>query len=133
MTFSDDLKRFNVTLERRERFIFTNVVDECFRSIVEGSEITGAPGQPVGQYGPGYNNHGLGGNLKASWQKWYDSKTVANIATNVRYAPYIEQGGNSRGAFQLRSAVGGWHSVGLTVSNFDRIVAAVTQQVAPND
>jgi hypothetical protein len=45
---------------------------EAQRSIVEGSELTGAPGQPVDT-----------GFLKGSWSRWYDSPTKQTIGTNV--------------------------------------------------
>jgi len=117
--FSDELRHFAVKLQTRNREIFAGVVDESFRSIVEGSELTGAPGQPVDT-----------GILKASWQRFPEGDNSVTIATNVEYAPYIEDGANSRGPFQLRSAVGGFHSLAQTVAGSDRIVEAVAARVA---
>ena len=117
MGFRDELRQFTETVKTREQAVFTGVVDECHRSIVEGSELTGAPGQPVDT-----------GNLKASWQKTYETESSATIATNVGYTPFIEDGGNSRGEFRLRSEVGGFHSLALTIAGFDRIVDTVTAQ-----
>lgn len=118
MSFSDDLKRFTVKLDTTERDIFTGVVDLALVSIQDGSEITGSPGQPVDT-----------GELKTSWGKWYESDNVAHIDTNINYAPYIEQGGNSRGPFTLRSSVGGFNSVEWTLAGFDLIVGHVTEEV----
>lgn len=118
-TFRDQLHAFTAKLGHLEQAVFQGVILEAQRSIVDGSELTGAPGQPVDT-----------GTLKGSWQSWLEGDDTAIIATDVTYAPYIEDGGNSRGAFTLRSAVGGFHSVSLTTSNIDRIVAAVTERVA---
>lgn len=115
--FREQLRQFTVTLATRERAVFTGVVLETQRSIVDGSELTGAPGQPVKT-----------GALKASWQSHLEGATTAIISTNIQYAPYIEDGGNSRGPFTFRHG-GGAHSVALTATNFDRIVKDVTARV----
>lgn len=117
-SFGDQLREWTATVRAREQAVFVGVVEEVRRSIVEGSEITGAPGQPVDT-----------GTLKASWIVDRPDATTATIATNVEYAPYIEDGGNSRGPFTLRSAVGGFHSVAQTAANIDRIVDVVTARV----
>jgi hypothetical protein len=130
MSFADDMLRFKLQVQTRTKEIFDAVVQEATHSIVEGSEITSAPGQPVGQYGPGYHNGRIGGTLKASWQARSTGELEAVISTDVPYAPYIEEGGNSRGPFQLRSSVGGFHSVKLTIAGMPRIVDVVTARVA---
>jgi len=109
-TFSTDLKRFGMKIEQQNAEIFLGIVGEAARSVIEGSQLTGAPGQPVQT-----------GNLKASWQTTFESPTVALISTNVEYAPIIEY--NVRGA-TLRSAVGGFHSVAQTIAGIDRIIDA---------
>lgn len=118
-TFRDQLRNFSVKLNNTTQEVFSSVVLETQRSIVDGSELTGAPGQPVDT-----------GALKSSWQAQFESPTRAVISTNIVYAPYIEDGGNSYGPFTLRSAVGGFHSAALTVAGFDRIVEFVTAQVS---
>lgn len=118
-SFSDQLRTFTAKITASSQAVFTGTVEEATRSIVEGSEITGAPGQPVDT-----------GTLKGSWQTWYDDPNTATIGTNVEYAPYIEDGGNSRGPFTLRSEVGGWHSVAQTRAGLQRIVDVVTARVA---
>jgi hypothetical protein len=90
---------------------FVRAVQLTTESIVEGSPITGAPGQPVRT-----------GNLKASWQTSFESPLSARISTNVEYALPIEEGVGRFGPLTLRSAVGGFGSVKLTVANFDRVV-----------
>jgi hypothetical protein len=104
--------------------VFLAVATHAHRSIVEGSEVTGAPGQPVDT-----------GNLKASWQLSFPAPDRALISTNVVYAPIIESGirpigsgrGNATGRtglrITLRSPVGGFHSVQLTIDGLTRIIA----------
>ena len=99
------------------------VAAEAHNSIVNGSPLTGSPGQPVGQYGPGYNQGEVGGTLKSSWQLRFPSKDVAEITTNVPYAPHNEYGVTEDGRpYRQRSSVGGRHSVAHTITNMDRIV-----------
>lgn len=109
--------------------VFTGVAQEAQRSIVEGSELTGSPGQPVDTQ-----------KLQGSWQLVYDSPNVAVIGTNVEYAESIEDGQQAPytkkngthvtpGPITFRSAVGGAHSVKLTVAGMDRIVDAVKSRV----
>lgn len=112
--------------------VFEDVGMEAQRSIVEGSDMTGAPGQPVDT-----------GFLKGSFQRFYDSPTKQTIATNVAYAPAIEDG--MRASYDPRgvqrppglkseggtnrkgpSTVGGSHSIALTYSGLQRILDVVT-------
>lgn len=119
MTFPEDMKRFVAKVEARQQEVFTGVVDECLRSIQEGSEITGAPGQQVDT-----------GNLRASWQKFYASPTEATIGTNAEYALQEEDGITYLGKpITQHSAVGGPHSTKLTVAGFPAIVEIVTARV----
>ncbi|HXH43300.1 MAG TPA: hypothetical protein VNK51_05550 [Bradyrhizobium sp.] len=118
MTFSDDLNRFSATLETRSRDVFVGVVEKAHESIQTGSAITGAPGQPVDT-----------GALRASWQVQYPAADEALISTNLEYAQPIEDGIGKHGPLQLRSAVGGFHSVKTTVAGFQRIVDQVTREV----
>ena len=57
MSFADDLARFRSSTVARAKDVFVTVAMLSRDSIVNGSEITGAPGQPVDT-----------GYLKASWQ-----------------------------------------------------------------
>ena len=135
MTFSADIDRFLAKLEQQRRDLFVGVATETLRSIQEGSPLTGAPGQPVDT-----------GYLKSSWQLVFEGPMVAQIMTNVAYAPVIEE--NLRTAYDprgvqperpklpggggrtpIKSTVGGHHSVRLTRAGFQRIVAAVAQEV----
>lgn len=97
--------------------IFEDVGMEAQRSIVEGSELTGAPGQPVQT-----------GNLKTSYTRWYDSPTKQTIGTNVVYAPDIEDGVGPRGPLTLRSTVGGFRSIAHTLNRLQNVLDVVTKR-----
>lgn len=123
MSFADDLKRFSTKTQGKSNALFINVASGVKESIVNGSAVTGAPGQPVDT-----------GNLRDSWQLTFESKQSALVSTNIAYAPVIED--NLRSSFNprgeqperepgrksIKSIVGGFHSVKLTVGAFDRIV-----------
>lgn len=121
MTFSDDMARFQAKTEAKLQALHQGVVSVVFASIVEGSPVTGAPGQPVDT-----------GNLRSSWINTPEAPTVNLISTNVAYAPMIEDGGPSRAGkpLTLRSKVGGFHSVKLTRAAWQRIVDYVAQRMA---
>lgn len=116
MSFESDLAAFFAKTRYKTQAVFVNTAAAVKDSIVNGSAITGAPGQPVDT-----------SNLKNSWQLMFVGATAALIATNVEYAQVIED--NVRGA-TLRSKVGGFHSVKLTVAGFDRLVDAEVAKVA---
>jgi hypothetical protein len=116
--FSDDLTKFSVKTGRLTQDVFVGCTEEVHRSIVEGSEITGAPGQPVDT-----------GALRASWTPEFIDKDTWQDTTHLIYAPIIED--NERGA-TLRSAVGGFYSVRMTRVAWPRIVDYVTQKVKGN-
>lgn len=117
MSFADDLNAFFAKTRYKTQTAFVNSANAVKESVVHGSAVTGAPGQPVDT-----------GNLKASWQLTFDSPTEALVSTNVEYAPIIEY--NVRGA-TLRSKVGGFHSVALTVAGFEKLVEAEVRKVNP--
>lgn len=119
----EGLDTFTVKLETLEHGLLPAVAAEAHNSIVNGSPLTGSPGQPVGQYGAGYHQGEVGGALKASWQLLFPSPGIAEITTNEVYAPHNEYGVTEDGrAYTQRSSVGGRHSVALTVAGMDRIV-----------
>ena len=118
MSFQDDVRRFAAKVGQRARDIHNGVCDLAYSSIVEGSALTGAPGQPVDT-----------GNLKGSWQNVIEGPLTRAIVTNVVYAEQIEDGTRAGKALVLRSQVGGWHSVKLTRAAWPRIVEHVTAEV----
>lgn len=129
MTFSSDLDRFAKAYQKRMHDVFIGVTEEVHRSVVFGSEITGAPGQPVGQYGPGYHPGKRGGTLRDSWTPRFLTPEKWELSTNVIYARPIEDGVGRYGALRLRSTVGGFHSVAKTVGGFGKIADTVTREV----
>lgn len=121
MSFDADLTKFSRKMETNSAEIFLGTGEECLRSIVEGSEITGAPGQQVDS-----------GELKGSWQRWFTSPTEQIIATDKPYALQEEDGiSYAHGGKPIvqHSAVGGPHSTKLTVAGFSKIVEMVTARV----
>jgi len=118
MSFTGDVRSFGLAVTARNQRVFVNTAAAVKDSITDGSSLTGSPGQPVQT-----------GHLKASWQLTFQSQQEALISTNTVYALQIEDGISWRGTpLTLRSAVGGFHSVKLTVLNFDRLVAAEAQK-----
>lgn len=130
--FADLLRAFTVKTTKLANDVFVNSGAACLDSIQNGSSVTGSPGQPVGQYGPGYHPGKVGGELKASWQMELVSPTEIIVATNNQdYAVQNEYGVSATdGPYIQRSTVGGRHSVELTVAGFDKIVAAEVAKVA---
>ena len=116
MSFERDLESFTSKVERLTKDAFVDATVEVRRSIVEGSTLTGAPGQPVDT-----------GALKASFVDNFTGPTSWQITTNMEYAPPIEDGVGRFGPITLRSSVGGFHSVALTVAGWQRIVDHVSR------
>jgi hypothetical protein len=123
MTFSDDLTRFRtkvVQIVGPSGALFPAVCAEAMRSIVEGSELTGSPGQPVDT-----------GVLRASWQLRFESPTVALLSTNLVYAPYNEDGVTEDGTpYRQLSPVGGRHSVKHTIAGMPNIIRHEAERLA---
>lgn len=119
-SFARDLQRFSVTIETRSQAAFVETVAEAKRSIQEGSEITGAPGQPVDDF-----------NLRPSWYVRFLSPLEALIATNVVYAESNEDGiaRPGGGPYIQRSAVGGRWSVAKTRAGLQRIADVVARRL----
>lgn len=136
MAFADDIHRFSLKLERQSGDVFVGVAQAVHESVVEGSPVTGAPGQPVDT-----------GALKASWQLTFPEQMLARVTTNLDYAepiengiqrPYVRSQASTFGferihvtprPMVLRSQVGGFHSVKLTRANFQRLVDHTARQV----
>ena len=137
MTFSADLHAFAEKAAQRTTEVFVATTVEVQKSVVEGSAVTGAVGQPVDT-----------GYLKNSWIGAFTSKTEWELTTNVSYAPVIED--NLRESFDDRgvdrpkgftgtrepgaprkgpSTVGGNHSVKTTIAGFQRIVDFANKEI----
>lgn len=148
-SFSASLQAFKGMILSRQREVFVGTLGELHHSIVDGSPLTGAPGQPVDT-----------SDLRTSWQEEYPEEWVGRTVTNVAYALAVEEGvqeahtrrAHDRRAYTrsdgvevrattvreaevprreivFRSAVGGAHSVKLTRAGFRRVVDAVTNDV----
>jgi hypothetical protein len=115
--FAEQVRTWTLQVKERSHAVYLGVGDAVYGSIVEGSPITGAPGQPVDT-----------GNLRASWIR-ETGPTRTTITTNTIYAPQIEDGTREGRALTLRSKVGGFHSVKLTVAAFNALVANVVKAV----
>lgn len=118
--FERQLRRFQSLANRSVRRAAFSGASFVRRSIRDGSELTGAPGQPVRT-----------SRLRNSWQIERLGPGVYLVFTDVPYAEYIEDGGNSTGPFDPsrgapRSKVGGYHSVKLTKAAWPQIIRAVT-------
>jgi hypothetical protein len=116
MSFEGDLDAFRQKLEQRRRDLFVGVAVACLQSIQTGHPVTAAPGQPVDT-----------GALRASWLLNFESALAASITTNLAYAPAVEDGIGRFGPLTLRSQVGGFHSVKLTIAGFQALAEHVAQ------
>lgn len=111
MSFGKDLRSFTVKVEERLKDTLVESTVLIHESIVEGSAITGAPGQPVDT-----------GALKGSWQVTFPDELTGRVATGIAYAPGVEDGVGPHGPITLRSKVGGFHSAKLTVASWDKVL-----------
>lgn len=102
----ESVRRHVAAAKSREGRLYKAVTEHAYRSIRFGSEVTGAPGQPVDT-----------GNLVASWRLELRGKRVASMFSPLPYASIIED--NWRGA-QFRNH--GPHSVEMTRLAWQRIV-----------
>lgn len=109
--FQTQLRNFSRSAQAAVTSVRLIAQREIATSIRRGSEITGAPGQPVDD-----------GDLLASWVESRPAPALWEFSTALNYAPYIEDGGNDIGPFTLRSEVGGFHSVKLTQAAWPDIV-----------
>ena len=114
MTFHADIARHQRNRDRRFRAIYVACTEEVKRSVVEGSELTGAPGQPV-QFGT----------LKGSWIDSFVNSNLWRLVTKIIYAPVIEALPES----SIKSKVGGAHSVAKTRTGWPAIVEAVGRRL----
>jgi hypothetical protein len=132
MTFSDEVRAWGEKVTRRAVDTVTETGVEVQRSVTEGSEITGAPGQPVDT-----------GALVGSFIPNRVSEFVWETTTNLVYAPAVEEGIQepyyrdgkliTPRAMQFQSPIGGAHSVALTVAGMQGIVDVSVERVTDGD
>lgn len=115
--FANQLNLFAAKAKRNTQAAFGIAVSIAYHSIVEGSALTGAPGQPVDT-----------GALKASWLIAFNGRWNASISSDLPYAHIIEAGIGAYGPLTLRSKVGGFHSLALTRHAWPRVVATAARQ-----
>ena len=120
MTWEGDIENFINVLRAKQLRVHLEVANRIHASITHGSATTGAPGQPV-----------QSGNLINSWKVIRISPFLTQVSTGVIYAPAIEDGvGGATGtSLQVRSEVGGFHSVKMTRAGFQDLVNEVARQV----
>jgi len=112
--------QFSIKIGELNQAVFIGTVAEMKTSIVEGSTITGSQGQPVDT-----------GNLRDSWQVEFITPESALISTNVVYAPMNEYGVTDDGRpYTQKSALGGRHSVALTLAGAQAVVDSVAKGLA---
>lgn len=140
MRFVDSMKQFALKVETRSVAVIDECEKEVLRSIRDGSEVTGAPGQPVGTIEGGSK---VPGRLKRSWHAVRESDYVRSIITKIWYAQAIENGQQqpyARGGKTItprpivfKSSVGGAFSVVLTRASWDKIVEVARERVVGGD
>lgn len=114
MSFADQMNAFVAKSKKNLGAIREGTDDEMFRSIVDGSELTGAPGQPVGK----------SGKLRDSWTQ-EKSATDTVTSSDAPYATAVEENWGN-----VDYSNHGPHSLKITVVAFPRVVEAVAQRVA---
>jgi hypothetical protein len=120
MTFSTEIARAMRNIRAREQQLKKQCDSHVLKSVTVGSNVTGAPGQPV-----------EGGALLGSFRMEKVSNTETDIISRgVPYADVIEE--NVRGA-TLRSSVGGFHSVKMTRLGWNKIVAFESQRIGQGE
>jgi hypothetical protein len=131
MTWEQDLERYTVKLtDAIPVRVLPAFAAALHESIAVGSPITGSPGQPVGQYGPGYHAGEVGGTLRASWQVEFPTDDTARVTTKSDWAEQNEDGiaRPGGGPYLQRSGVGGRHSVALTLAGAQRLLDHVVKE-----
>jgi hypothetical protein len=121
--FRRQIDKFIKLVHDREALLYKRVLKHVRKSILDGSPITGAPGQPQ-----------QSGDLYRSWMdEGSEEARYVKFISRLFYAKIIED--NFRGA-QLRSKVGGFHSVKLTRNAFLAIVRyelAIVKRAVPGE
>lgn len=119
------LPEFARELEQTERFVFRYVVELSAESVINGSALTGAPGQPA-------DLRDADPSSGKDWQIVYGADNSAVIGNADKSARSVEDGISYRwgtALTRLHSDVGGFHSVALTHANADKIIVEVVRRV----
>ena len=118
--FEAQIARFTAKVDGRIEKLHLRCSELLNESVVEGSSITGAPGQPVQK-----------GQLRGSFQLTFPKRLFSSLLTKLVYAPGIELGKDMRSGktLSLRSAVGGFHSVKLTRAGWNKLVRMALKEI----
>ena len=119
-SFERDLKDFVANVRTRMLSLHIMLANMLHDSIVHGSELTAAPGQPIDT-----------GFLKGSWQLKHLEPLLSQTATDCVYSGPIEDGISytTGKPLTLRSKTGGFHSVKLTRAGFYRLQEHALQRM----
>ncbi|WP_353268007.1 hypothetical protein [Gemmatimonas sp.] len=112
MPYNGGIATHSRKVQVRHKQVFGGLTSELGRSIRDGSELTGAPGQPRRT-----------SNLYFSWIDRFLAPFRWQIATNVSYAPFVEDAVRGQ-----RFRNGGPHSLKLTILGANRVLAAVLER-----
>lgn len=115
MSFAVDMARVDRNVRSKVYDLIDAVAAHAEVSIKYGSPVTGSPGQPVEFE-----------NLRKSYNAVRLGRASVNIISDLPYAEIIEN--NRRGA-QLRSSVGGFHSIKITRIGWGRLVAYEARKI----
>ena len=120
MGFLVDIRKHNANIVRKTGLVHEGAIEESFRSVVHGSEITGAPALPVDP-----NDDPNAGKLRDSVTLTRESETESVIWTDVDYAPSVED--DTRGQHFHNGGPHGWK---ITAAGYHAVVDIVAQKVA---
>jgi len=114
--FVEHVGEVHAKITSRYNRMHENLQDLSLESIQNGSAITGAKGQPVDEFQllPSYHIERLG-------------DRTSRIISYLPYAWGIEIGIGPHGPITLRSSVGGFHSIKITVSAIDKLARVALQ------
>ncbi len=119
------LPEFARELQTTERFVHRYLTELAAESIINGSTITGAPGQPS-------DLRDADPSTGKDWQIVYEGDTNATIGNADKSARSVEDGishKHGRPLTKLKSGDGGFHSVALTHQHADKLIAEVIRRV----
>ena len=120
--FATAMAQFIGKVDGLEAQLLPTATHLAYESIVDGSPITGALGQPE-----------VSGDLKASWREEILSATTARVVTASPYARQNEDGVRSGGKpYVQHSTTGGRNSVRLTRAGWPALVIEAARQLTAN-
>ena len=125
MSFASDLPAFAQTVEQRSRDVFVDCTVELTRSMADGSELTGAPGQPVDTSAV-KQDWANNGTFEGPWQ--WATGTNKDYGVVIEYDLPVGASGKKFSEVQV-SEVGGTGSRAATVANWDKVVEHVRAKV----